>query len=209
MKSCADCKLHFPLTEFYSYSNGSPRPHCKPCHKLRSQRYAKEHRAQRRATYKKWYDNHPEERSAAWARKYSVHRTQILSWHAARYERDPAAVLKRNKTYRTTERGRLVNRMVSKRRRARKANAECVHISLTELQALHVRFDGMCAWCPSHGTTLDHVVPLARGGMHAIGNLVPCCSSCNSKKNARDPQDWAALAGVDLELVLRRAAGAV
>ena len=32
--------------------------------------------------------------------------------------------------------------------------------------------------------TLDHVIPLARGGSHAPDNLKPCCFACNSKKSA-------------------------
>jgi 5-methylcytosine-specific restriction endonuclease McrA len=29
---------------------------------------------------------------------------------------------------------------------------------------------------------MDHVVPIARGGWHAIGNILPACFSCNSSK---------------------------
>jgi 5-methylcytosine-specific restriction endonuclease McrA len=30
--------------------------------------------------------------------------------------------------------------------------------------------------------TIDHVVPISRGGTHGIGNLVASCKSCNSSK---------------------------
>jgi 5-methylcytosine-specific restriction enzyme A len=45
---------------------------------------------------------------------------------------------------------------------------------------------GVCAYC--HGTfapdalTMDHVVPLARGGRSTKGNVVPCCQACNATK---------------------------
>jgi 5-methylcytosine-specific restriction endonuclease McrA len=41
-----------------------------------------------------------------------------------------------------------------------------------------------CHYCPAPATTVDHVVPVARGGGHA-GNLVPACTSCNASKGAR------------------------
>ncbi len=45
--------------------------------------------------------------------------------------------------------------------------------------------DGKCVYCGSPANTLDHVVPLSRGGDSEMGNLVPCCISCNSRKKAK------------------------
>lgn len=42
-----------------------------------------------------------------------------------------------------------------------------------------------CAYCPAPATTIDHVIPLIRGGTNYEGNLVPCCLSCNSRKSDR------------------------
>jgi hypothetical protein len=39
-----------------------------------------------------------------------------------------------------------------------------------------------CAYCTNPGVTVDHVVPLSRGGTNYEGNLVPCCKICNSSK---------------------------
>jgi 5-methylcytosine-specific restriction endonuclease McrA len=33
--------------------------------------------------------------------------------------------------------------------------------------------------------TVDHIVPLARGGGNAFSNLVACCKPCNEMKGAR------------------------
>lgn len=33
--------------------------------------------------------------------------------------------------------------------------------------------------------TLDHLIPLSRGGSHLITNLVLCCSGCNNLKSDR------------------------
>jgi 5-methylcytosine-specific restriction endonuclease McrA len=44
----------------------------------------------------------------------------------------------------------------------------------------------VCYYCqqpiPSDEVTMDHIVPLSRGGFSKKGNLVPCCKSCNTTK---------------------------
>lgn len=48
-----------------------------------------------------------------------------------------------------------------------------------------------CVYCGLQAETWDHLVGLVKNGElrghgHQLGNLVPCCSSCNSKKGAKD-----------------------
>jgi 5-methylcytosine-specific restriction endonuclease McrA len=38
--------------------------------------------------------------------------------------------------------------------------------------------------------TMDHLVPLSRGGKSKKGNLVPACKECNSKKKYLLPIEW-------------------
>lgn len=37
---------------------------------------------------------------------------------------------------------------------------------------------------------VDHVVPLSRGGLHEIGNLVIACVPCNLSKGAKLVSEW-------------------
>ncbi len=57
---------------------------------------------------------------------------------------------------------------------------------------------GICHYCgkkfPPEELTLDHIVPVARGGRSTKGNLVVCCRSCNQEKKFLTPA----------ELLLRR-----
>lgn len=55
---------------------------------------------------------------------------------------------------------------------------------------------GRCLECRRRFTKarpdeLDHIIPLAKGGLHDDGNLQLLCRSCNRSKNARDPVEWA------------------
>ena len=47
--------------------------------------------------------------------------------------------------------------------------------------------DGICYYCGvkflSDELTMDHKIPLARGGYSEKGNLVVACKECNNKKN--------------------------
>ncbi|MBE0502448.1 MAG: HNH endonuclease [Desulfuromonadales bacterium] len=53
---------------------------------------------------------------------------------------------------------------------------------------------GVCHYCqqevPPAELTLDHVVPVARGGRTTKGNCVPCCKACNNQKQSLTPVEW-------------------
>ncbi len=53
---------------------------------------------------------------------------------------------------------------------------------------------GICWYCGRKvGTqmlTMDHLVPLARGGKSTRGNLVPACKECNTRKKNLLPMEW-------------------
>ncbi len=56
------------------------------------------------------------------------------------------------------------------------------------------RSTGLCCYCgrtfkPSD-LTMDHLVPIIRGGKSVPGNLVPACKECNSKKKYLLPSEW-------------------
>ena len=52
---------------------------------------------------------------------------------------------------------------------------------------------GECHYCHrqvgAENLTLDHVIPVARGGRSNRGNCVPCCKECNNKKKAYTPAE--------------------
>lgn len=47
-----------------------------------------------------------------------------------------------------------------------------------------------CAYCEGPCQTIDHVIPLVRGGTNFIGNLLPACRSCNHRKGTRLLSEW-------------------
>jgi 5-methylcytosine-specific restriction endonuclease McrA len=55
---------------------------------------------------------------------------------------------------------------------------------------------GRCGYCarptPPRELTMDHRVPLVRGGRSVRGNLVPACRACNAAKKYLLPVEWTA-----------------
>ncbi len=53
------------------------------------------------------------------------------------------------------------------------------------------RAAGICHYCgekfPPKDLTMDHLMPIIRGGKSTKGNLVPACKKCNSEKKHRLP----------------------
>jgi len=55
---------------------------------------------------------------------------------------------------------------------------------------------GLCHYCRRavgpKALTLDHVVPLVRGGRSVRANMVPACKDCNNKKQSLLAWEWQA-----------------
>jgi 5-methylcytosine-specific restriction endonuclease McrA len=53
---------------------------------------------------------------------------------------------------------------------------------------------GTCYYCGRNFApkelTMDHIVPLSRGGKSTKGNVVPCCKACNTRKKMKLPMEW-------------------
>lgn len=47
-----------------------------------------------------------------------------------------------------------------------------------------------CAYCGAKSQHIDHIIPIAKGGRHAIGNLTGACSACNFSKGAKFLMEW-------------------
>ncbi len=56
------------------------------------------------------------------------------------------------------------------------------------------RAAGVCFYCGKKvkpgDLTMDHIVPIIRGGRSTKGNVVPVCKKCNDKKKYLLPIEW-------------------
>jgi 5-methylcytosine-specific restriction endonuclease McrA len=53
---------------------------------------------------------------------------------------------------------------------------------------------GVCHYCgqifPPAELTMDHIVPVIRGGKSSRANVVPACKECNNRKKYLLPIEW-------------------
>lgn len=53
---------------------------------------------------------------------------------------------------------------------------------------------GICHYCRrrvgARVITMDHLVPIGRGGRSVRGNVVPACKDCNNRKRTMLPFEW-------------------
>ena len=52
-------------------------------------------------------------------------------------------------------------------------------------------YQSPCFACGSESNqSLDHLIPLSRGGSHSVGNIITLCLSCNTQKHNKTLTEW-------------------
>lgn len=120
--------------------------------------------------------------------KYSVYKQKTIEWVKVnpQYQKE---WYQSNKKLRNEINARWLKQNPEKRkeyarkRRISKRGSRSFKVLPKELRRLKSQ---PCFYCGSkENITVDHVIPLSRGGYDSIGNILPACISCNSQKNAR------------------------
>lgn len=73
----------------------------------------------------------------------------------------------------------------------KRSNGGYVPFSGKDWTRLKNRHNNRCAYCgESKPLERDHVVPLSRGGRHALANILPACRQCNQSKKDKFLVEW-------------------
>ncbi|MBE9019212.1 HNH endonuclease [Chroococcidiopsidales cyanobacterium LEGE 13417] len=144
----------------------------------RHKQLAKEHYHQNRAAYAVIQKRY---------RQSDKGRTTRLNYYYQNRER----ILERQRRYCLSESYKTVRLAAYHRRRSRKLKNHSAPYTVEQIQTLKKLFNNRCAYCSKAvSLTLDHFVPVAKGGPDCLGNLIPACLSCNSSKRDLDAQEW-------------------
>jgi len=162
-KQCNICGEWKPKTTFHN---------CGKCNNCRARIYRQNHPLQVRAGWNRWSGLHPVERAEnrrSADRLYRINNREKVNASAREY--------------------RKTIRPYTNLRKRLKGGA---HIA--ELRNLIDSYLGRCVYCfePLNPVTIDHIVPLIKGGTNDIENLVPACGRCNSSKNRNNLVVWLA-----------------
>ena len=76
--------------------------------------------------------------------------------------------------------------------RARKAQVPVVDVTTHQLIRILSKQKGRCCYChcPVERLTLEHIVPISKGGNHTAKNISFACINCNKRKGDLDPFDF-------------------
>lgn len=182
LRSCSKCKKT-KLLEDFSKNLRSPdgrRSWCKECFGKYSKKYNRE-----------YYDKN-QERELERARVYLIENRELINSSARnRHKENP--VLRLDASHR-----RRVSKINNSPISSYKISPEDWIVNLN-------KFNNKCFYCGTGNVklTMDHVIPVSRGGLHSIENIVPACCSCNASKGDKMPDE---LTNKSLLVVARQAA---
>jgi len=76
----------------------------------------------------------------------------------------------------------------------KRKNQDPFELSPNEWYNLMEEFDWKCFYCGSSisgaNRTVDHIIPVFKGGITKYENLVPACRTCNGRKGTKDFLKW-------------------
>jgi 5-methylcytosine-specific restriction endonuclease McrA len=156
--------------------------------KAHARKSRQKHRAKATVRSRDWYqrnlDRARESGRCKAAKQYAANparrQANSLRWK----QKHAAEVLQYAKDYAAAH--PEVGRATSRRRRARKKAAPICDFTAAQWRALCKAVDYRCAYCGQkfllRELTQDHITPLSKGGNHTLGNIIPACASCNSRK---------------------------
>lgn len=175
-RTCTACDGRYDLEQFDVDTNatGGRRSHCKPC---RSQKM------------KDWY---------------AANRERQAGRQQARRDADPDKVRRQDLERYYRDRPKRIALVEASGHRRR---ALMLHVGSDKgitKRALRKLSGDRCCYCdtlmdfntgngPAFNpgrATIEHVIPLARGGTHTWDNVTLCCWACNQSKNRKTVDEW-------------------
>ena len=135
------------------------------------------------------YEEH-KRKQREWQKKYRSKPETIKKINEYREQRR-TTINKWYRDYRKTLAGKAVHAKAAHKSRVKKLGGHHSGYAAEEIVKRFEEMGNKCIYCGSEdGLTVDHFISLSSGGSDTIGNIVPCCTWCNSSKSNQDPLSW-------------------
>jgi 5-methylcytosine-specific restriction endonuclease McrA len=205
VKRCSKCAQSRPRSEFNRdrWKSDGLKSQCKECRNIARRGYRARLRAERLGRIKRyvrfrWVIARLWQRSSTRPRRLDT--AGFRRWVANNEARRRAAadairrkVFKAHPEDAARWRHERPDRVTNQRQRRRAAVMGVAINDLTDDQWawLIEAYDHRCAYCGHEveALTPDHILPMARGGNNTLSNIVPACLGCNTRKQARTPEE--------------------
>jgi len=137
----------------------------------------REYAKQRRPTHQEEVKKYRQEYRA-------THQEKVKKYARKHYIANREKIAERNRQYRINHPEKMA--VYNERRRARNAKAEG-SFTAEEWQELCEKYSNKCLCCGRDDIplTVDHVIPISKGGSNNIENCQCLCKPCNSKKHTK------------------------
>lgn len=189
LKQCYSCRCFKSKSEFHVHrqKRDGLNSWCKPCARQKqTERLEKtpEWKAHKRAYDAARYLQRAEQIKKRVTEHYKMTREKRIAYVASWVKANP-------------EKRRASSGNYKHKRRA----VESGGASTSEVVRWKAAQPQVCFWCKTTGCklVLDHYFPLSRGGAHETSNFVLACRSCNARKSAKPPEQFAAENGIALQ----------
>lgn len=178
MKKCTKCgQEHEAIPEYFTVAKLNKDGldiYCRPC---------------RRAIAKDFYQKNrlkEIERSKRWNK---INASKVARNMANCRKKNPSKYRAYDKQWKKENKLSVYSYDCTKRQKRRAAiNNTACKATAKDVQIIIKKSKGLCYYCGKKDKmTLDHVIPLSKGGLHEKANLVAACSHCNTSKGNRDP----------------------
>lgn len=228
-KWCTQCGVLFPAHRnfFFFRANGKPNSPCRICKRRADRRFYQRH-SEKIKDYQRRYGQENKEKIAAQKRRYQQGNREQRNAYKKQWYWDNAERLRerQNERFREwakTPEGRAkiahynklgyerrkhdpywqeVKRIDNLRRLNRLRDAEGQHTA-EELRQMVSDQGGLCAYCETpmgDEWSVEHMVPISRGGSDWAENIAITCRACNYSKNDKTAEEYFAWLGYSVQL---------
>jgi 5-methylcytosine-specific restriction endonuclease McrA len=166
MKKCSRCKIWKSIEEFSKQSRlkDGRRYWCKSCESTYNKQKKIDEPDKWKEYFRNWWLNHKD-------------------WDRNRRDSNPEYVKQRHHNYYENNKDKFYEKVNNRKAKIKEVGGT---ITNKEWKELCNKYGNRCLRCGRKvKLTIDHIIPLSKGGSNTIDNIQPLCGHCNPSKGAK------------------------